>query len=372
MPPSVGHGMAPRDPPLLFQPSFETIPHDEAETQQGLTEAMLSIARKTHADMGHAYRAVHAKAHGYVRARFEVLADLSPSLAQGLFAEPRSYEAILRFSTTPGDILNDNVSTPRGAALKVLGVSGARLPGSEAERTQNYVLGNSPAFQTPTAKSFLKQLKPLAATTGRAEPVKHAISVASRTAEAALEKVGQKSSTLTTLAGQAPTHLLGDSFYSQAALLHGDYFGKVALSPISPELTALSEQPLELSHHPDAIREAIQQYFRGQPAVWELRVQLATNLERMPIEDAATQWSEVESPYLPVARITAAPQGTWSDDLFEFVEDRLAFNPWIGLAAHRPLGSLMRARRPAYAAARAYRARSNDVVIKEPERLPAG
>ena len=358
-------------PPLRFHPSFETIPSDEDEIQHGLTEAMLSIQRKTHHDEGHAFRAVHAKAHGYLKATFEVLPDLAPALAQGLFAEPATYDAILRFSTTPGDILNDNVSSPRGAALKVLGVPGHRLPGSEGESTQNYVLGNSPSFQIGTAAGFLKQLKPLAASTGRAEPVKHVISVLSRNAEAALEMVGGKSATLTTLAGQAPTHLLGDSFFSQAALLHGDYFCKVAISPVSSELVALSERRLDLSGHPDAIRDAIQGYFRACPAVWELRVQLATSLESMPIEDAATQWPEDESPYVPVARITALPQDSWPEAFGEVVEDRLAFNPWTGLAAHRPLGSIMRARRPAYAAARDYRARSNGVEIREPTAIPA-
>ena len=362
--------MAHSSPPLRFHPSFETIPPDEAETQEGLTEAMLSIQRKTHADTGYAHRAVHAKAHGYVRAKFEVLPDLAPSLAQGLYAKPGSYDAVLRFSTTPGDVLNDNISAPRGAALKILGVSGPRLPGSEDDTTQNYVLGNSPSFQIGTAKSFLTQLKPLAATTGRSEPVKHVVSILSRTAEAALEKIGQKSATLTTLAGQATTHLLGDSFYSQAPILHGDYFSKVALSPVSSELMALSERSLDLSGHPDAIRETIQQYFRTLPAVWELRVQLATSIEEMPIEDAAATWPESESPYLPVARITAAAQETWSDSFREFVEDHLGFDPWLGLSAHRPLGSIMRARRPAYAAARAYRARSNDAAITEPVSLP--
>ncbi len=366
------HALSPTFAPLRFDPSFESVPSDEAETQRGLTDAMLSIARRTHADTGHAYRAVHAKAHGYLRARFEVLPGLPPWLAQGLFAEPAVYDAILRFSTTPGDILHDNISVPRGAALKVLGVPGPRLPGSEGETTQNYVLGNSPSFQVATAKSFLRQLKPMAATTGHVAPLKHVVSVLSRTAEAALEMVGQTSATLTTLAGQARTQLLGDSFFSQAALLHGDYFGKVALSPVSADLTALSQKPLDVAGHPDAIRDSIQAYFRARPAVWELRVQLATSIESMPIEDAATLWPESESPYVPVARVSAVPQDTWADDLRDYVEDRLAFNPWTGLAAHRPLGSIMRARRPSYAAARAYRAEGNGVAIDEPAGCPAG
>ena len=363
----------PQDPaPLRFDPSFETIPADEDETQRELTEVMLSIERKTRADTGHAHRAVHAKAHGYLKARFEVLPDLSAPLAQGLFARSAGYDAVLRFSTTPGDILRDDVSTPRGAALKVLGVSGPRLPGSEGDATQNYVLGDSPSFQVGTAQASLKQLTRLAATTGRAEPAKHAISVLSRTGEAALGLVGQTSATLTTLAGQAPTDLLGDSFYSQAALLHGDYYAKVVIAPVSAELVALSGRPLDLSGHPDAIREAVQRFFEACPAEWELRVQLATSLGSMSIEDAAAKWPEDESPYVPVARITAAPQDSWSDALREAVEEHMAFNPWIGLAAHRPLGSIMRARRPAYAAAREYRARANGVEIDEPVQLPGG
>lgn len=357
--------------PLRFQADFETVPEDEGETQEGLTQAMLSIAEKTCADTGRAHRAVHAKAHGYVKASFEVLADLPPPLAQGLFAEPRTYEALLRFSTTPGDILNDNISAPRGAAMKVLGVSGPRLPGSEADTTQNYVLGNSPAFQIGDAAGFLKQLKPLAATTGRVEPLKHVVSMVSRTAEAALEKIGQTSATLTTLAGQAPTHLLGDSFFSQAPLLHGDYYAKVGLFPVSSELTSLSGRDLDLAGHPDAVRDAVEAYFSQFRATWELRVQLATSLEEMPIEDASVVWPETQSLYVAVARVTAEPQASYADAMRDWVEEHSYFSPWVGLAAHRPLGSIMRARRPAYAAARDYRARTNNVEISEPSRILA-
>ena len=352
--------------PLRFDPSFENVPDDEAETQRGLTEAMLAIQRKTHADTGYAHRAVHAKPHGYLKAKFEVLPDLPICLAQGLFERPATYDTILRFSTTPGDVLDDNVSTPRGVALKVLGVSGKRLPGSESDTTQNYVLGNSPSFQVATAAGFLKQLKVLAATTGHAEPVKEALSVISRTTNAGLEKVGLKSATLTTLAGQATTELLGDSFYSQAAILHGDYFAKVVLAPVATELIALSGKALDVSGHPDAIRESIQRYFAALPAVWELRVQLATDIDAMPVEDSATEWPEDESPYVAVARVTASPQQSWSEELWAEIESGLAFNPWIGLAAHRPLGSIMRARKPAYAAAREYRGQANGIRIEEP------
>ena len=91
-----------QNPPLRFDPLFETTPEDEAETQRGLTESMLDIQRKTHADTGYAHRAVHAKAHGYLRARFEVLANLPPELAQGLFATVATYERYPAVQYHPG------------------------------------------------------------------------------------------------------------------------------------------------------------------------------------------------------------------------------------------------------------------------------
>jgi hypothetical protein len=73
-----------------------------------------------------------------------------------LFAQAGTYPVILRLSSTPGDLLDDSVSTPRGLAIKVIGVAGERLPGSEGAVTQDFILINGPAFAAPDAKSFLK------------------------------------------------------------------------------------------------------------------------------------------------------------------------------------------------------------------------
>ncbi len=67
-------------------------------------------------------------------AQLSILDNLPPLLAQGLFAQQGSYAVVLRISTSPGDLLDDKVSTPRGIAMKVLGVAGERLPSSEQDR----------------------------------------------------------------------------------------------------------------------------------------------------------------------------------------------------------------------------------------------
>jgi hypothetical protein len=115
--------------PVRFSPSMERLDADEAKTIQGLIATMRYINEKTFADGGHAIRSVHAKTHGILEGCLEVNADLPSDLAQGLFAKPGRYPIVMRFSTIPGDILDDSVSTPRGLAVKIIGVKGERLSG---------------------------------------------------------------------------------------------------------------------------------------------------------------------------------------------------------------------------------------------------
>jgi hypothetical protein len=95
---------------------------------------------------------------------------------------------------------------------------------------------------------------------------------------------------------------------------------------------------------PNGLREAVTEFFRRNGAEWELRVQLCTDLKAMPVEDASVRWPEERSPYVPVARITALSQVAWGEARSAIVDDWLAFNPLHRLTAHRPIGSIMRAR----------------------------
>jgi hypothetical protein len=120
--------------PVRFNPSMERLDADEAKTIQGLIATMRYIHEKTFADGGHAIRSVHAKTHGILEGCLEVNADLPSDLALGLFATPGRYPVVMRFSTIPGAILDDSASTPRGLAVKIIGVKGERLSGSASGR----------------------------------------------------------------------------------------------------------------------------------------------------------------------------------------------------------------------------------------------
>ncbi len=353
--------------PIPYAPSLERPEPDEAEVTQGIIDQMRKIGETVFKDSGHAERGVHAKSHGLLRGEMRVLDDLPPALAQGLFRKPGTYPVILRLSTNPGDVLDDSVSTPRGLGLKVIGVKGERLPDAPGE-TQDFVMANAPAFVAGTPKAFLKNLKLLAATTDTPQALKKAFSALMRGAEATLETFGARSATLIALGGHPETHILGETFYSQVPIRYGDHVAKVSLRPASPDLQDLAKASLNVNGKPNGLREAVAAYFAEHDAAWDLCVQLNVSAETMPIEDSSVAWSEEESPYVPVARIAVPRQEGWDEARHAAIDDRMAFSPWHGLAAHRPLGAIMRVRKSVYEASARFRAEANGVTLAEPTR----
>ncbi len=353
---------------VAYDPAFEIEEPDEREVADGIVREMRRIIEITKKDYGHGVRTVHAKAHGIITGRFEVLPDLPAELAHGLFSQAKSYPAVLRFSTNPGDILDDSVSVPRGLAVKVLGVEGERLPGSEGEVTQDFVTANGPAFVAPSGAAFLQSLKLLSRTTDTPQALKKGLSTILRGVGSALSAVGLESPTLKSMGGHPATHILGETFFSQAPLLVGPHMGKIQIVPVTEALRALKDERVDVFGRPDALREEVAKFFAEQGGEWELRVQLLTDPQTMPIEDASVIWPEDRSPYVPVARIVIDPQTSWGEERTARLDDELSFSVWHGLAAHRPLGSIMRVRKPAYEMSSTERRRFNGCPLHEPRK----
>ena len=296
-----------------YTPDVEHEEAGEAKVTDDVVKTLRKISETTFKDGGHAIRSVHAKSHGLIEGELEVADGLSPLLAQGLFGKAGRYPVVMRFSTIPGDILGDSVSVPRGLAIKIIGVDGERLPGSEGDVTQDFVLVNGPAFNSPNLKVFDANMKQLALTTDKAEGAKKALSAVLRGTEAVIEALGGESVLVKTLGGTPETHVLGETYYSQAAIRWGDYIAKVSVTPASPELRALTDAPVPARKDRDALRHAVIEHFRTHGGEWDVRAQLCTDLHKMPVENPHKRWSEDESPYLPVGRIVARPQPGWSE-----------------------------------------------------------
>lgn len=352
--------------PLPYDPADDRPEADEAKVTQDLIETLRKIQETTLKDGGHPLRAVHAKSYGIFEGEMRVADDLPPEYAQGIFRPGATHPVVLRLSAIPGDVLDDVITLPRGLSLKVLGVSGPRLPGSEGDTTQDFVLVNGPTFMASSAKQFLANLKLLAATTDRMEGAKKVLSATNRAVESAIEAFGGESATLKAMGGAPMTHPLGDTFFSQGALRYGDYVAKISVAPISPDLVALTDKPVDVHGRPNGFREEVGAHLAKHGGVWELRVQLRTREKDMPVNDPSKLWSTDDSPYVPVARITVAPQPGWSPARAEAVDDALSFSPWHGVEAHRPLGSIMRVRKDTYEASAAFRGEARGCPIHEP------
>lgn len=354
--------------PLRYDPLFETFEEGEATTTGELLETFLKMETTMADHTGHAMRSVHAKSHGLLHGQLKVLESLPPQLAQGLFARPRSYPVLMRLSSTPAEELPDNVSTPRGLAIKVMDVPGERLPGSEGDNTQDFVMINGPTFGRPDARHFLKDLKLVALTTDKSPGGKQFLSALLRGTEKVIEALGGESGTLKAMGGHPQTHPLGETFFIQLPILYGEYMAKLCVAPVSPALMALTNAPLEMAGKPDAMRDAVGSFFAqlDAPAEWEVRVQLCTDITSMPIETASVAWPEDVSPFIAVARITVGQHAALSPERAHAADDNLAFSPWHGVAAHRPLGSVMRVRKAVYEGSANFRGQRNGCPMREP------
>lgn len=355
--------------PLKYRPTYEVLECAEAVHRENLQRVLRKISETTYIHSEHATRSVHAKSHGLISAEMEVYDHLPEVLAQGLFASPKQLPLVMRFSTVSGDMRYDKASVPRDLAIKIVGVEGERLHGSEDETTQDFLLVNAPAFLAASARQFLSNLKLLAVTQDVTPNLKAMLSKILQGTTQLIESLGKHHALLEGSNPPPQVNMLGETYYSQTPILYGGYMAKVALVPVAPALTALTNMPVDFKFATDELRKSIVDFFIANTAVWELRIQLCTDIAKMPIEGSSVVWSEDVSPYLPVAKITAKPQIAWSPYRSHIVDDGMTFSPWHGIQSHRPLGSFMRFRKLTYELSKNLRARERRACVTEPTDL---
>ena len=91
--------------------------------------------------------------------------------------------------------------------------------------------------------------------------------------------------------------------------------------------------------------------------VFDFLVQFYVDEKRTPIEDTSVLWKPEDSQFVRVARLQIARcdlNDARTNQLSEKI-NQLSFSPWHTTEDHRPLGSVMRARKVAYAASAALR-----------------
>jgi hypothetical protein len=157
-----------------------------------------------------------------------------------------------------------------------------------------------------------------------------------------------------------PASLLQTAYYSGAAHRLGPrQYVKHALRP------CVRSRPPRQDRTADMLRASLREELGTADACFDLLVQLQVPGRNMPVEDPAVTWSEKDSPFLPVARVTVPRQSFDSPEQLGFCE-ALSFTPWHSLPEHEPVGGLNRVRRAVYLELSRYRHAENGTPRAEP------
>ena len=295
-------------------------------------------------------RQQHPKQHGCVRAEFTIAPDLPEKLRVGLFREPRTYPAWIRFSNSSS--FTDPQGNAHGMAIKLLDVDGTKLLDAEKDaRTQDFLLVDYPVFIIRTAADYLEFFRTTLKAPGRL-PMSFFFP--------RLDPRTWRLRELRLLLAVRRLHIanpLTTQYWSMSAYQFGSQAVKYAAKPLS-----LPQSQPPKSAGRDYLREAMAADLRTKPAQFAFMVQFQTDARRMPIEDLTV---ECTSPFHQVATITI-PQQTFDSDAQMAFGEQLSFTPWHCLPEHRPLGGLNRVRKVVYEASSGRRHTLNGVPRGEP------
>ena len=289
-------------------------------------------------------RDAHPKHHGIVRATFEVLPDLPPALARGLFATHDKYEAYVRFSNGSPEVIDgalppDNRPDSRGMAIKLLGVKGPKLMPDEG-LTHDFVLASHEVFFTRDLDDYLRFLSTPRQNLPAAFPLLFA-------------------------SFKLHDNPLSTRYFSQTPYALGaDQVVKYVAVPMEPQETA---QPFVLAEgdprhsQPHFLKEAMAAHLLAREAVFDFHVQFKP--EAANVDNATEPWS---TELHKVARITIPVQVFATERQNQFAE-RISFSPWHCLETHRPLGSINLTRRAVYIKASTKRHDNLKELAREPD-----
>lgn len=309
----------------------EQIAADEEARFAGYAEQFAAMQRTKSARYGSG-RALHRRQQLGLQATLDVLAGLPAHAAQGLFARAHRYPAWVRLSNGGADKAPDAKPDVRGFSFAVQGVKGESALGGPA-REQGFTLIQHPAFAFARVDEFVG----LAVHASHGLPALLKYLVGRYGLAGGLGQMKKLARTF----GKPFRGFAAESFHSAAPIACGPYAARVRLRPSEPQ-----PRPARGTAWADDMAQRL----RAGALTYELQLQFFTDEAVTPIEDASVDWPEAAAPYLTVARLNLLQQDPDSADgqALSARTEAAVFDPWAALAAHRPLGEVMRARKVVY------------------------
>jgi hypothetical protein len=296
-------------------------------------------------------RGGNTKTHGIVRGEFIVHDGLPENLRRGIYAQPHTYRAWVRFSG-PGPYITPDIDDVgfMSISIKLMGVPGPKLM-DEEKFTLDMFGVSTPTFVTPDTK-----------------------------ANAQLQIESVKNASIFYFLNFHRSHVLdfimqGLWIKTQSSPFEAPYFSCVpyllgegqamqySVWPKTKKRTPIPRLPFRPPD--DYLRDAMIASLAQEDVEFDIRLQLQTDPHLMPIENNAVLWPEKLSPRISAATLRIPRQTFNSPAQMEFAK-RLSYNPWHCIAEHRPLGNQSRARRRMYGELSKLRHTMNDVPHYEP------
>ena len=296
-----------------------------AEVLPKITAIQQTVAARQNAKVR---RAFHNKGDP-VRIALKIADDLPVSLRAGFLKPGAAYDGFGRFSRSQSYSREDKSLDERGFAFRVKTEDGP----------QDVVLSNTPVSFASDPVTFVKAGEIFANSNVLTAPFKLAQEfgpwVGFGIAKNLLFKTPDRKISFTS-----------QRYWSRVPfqLGPGPVAVKIILVPVPDvEVRASGNGPAFLMEH-------LTEELRQGEKMYKVCVQLFVDENKTPIEDAAKEWKEQDSPLIPIGQLVILQQDLDGEDakvLAGRVENTEGFNPW-NTTHLRPLGSMNRARKEAY------------------------
>jgi catalase len=336
---------------------LEQVPDGEAKAIDDIrAQALDKLAKRyPEAQQTLVRRDAHAKAHGCVKATFEVDADIPSDLRVGTFFQPgQRFKTLIRFSNGAFEPGPDSGGDGRGMAIKIIDADPVANATPRGRGPHDILMINYPAFFSRNALDY-KVFADAGGLTGDTMALFWYFVWGMRPAGMTVAvKITQ----------QKMASPLAAQYYSMAPFLYGE--GRaVKYSARTCPGSAMTGGGVP-RNGPNFLREALWAQLSLAPACFELMVQ--DRKGTMDVEDVVPTWSEPDSPFRRIGKIEIPASQTNTSQRDEACEN-LNFNPWNSPPEQRPLGSINRLRRAVYEAISAYRHSRNKTSPPEPATL---
>ena len=310
---------------------LEIVPNGEAADIERVAQMQLDIMKR---DQDPSKRGQHPKQQALLRGVLEVSEKVPDSMRAGVFAKPRRFDALVRFST--GLLPKDSDPQAHGCAIKLLDV-----PGSPTG-TQDFIMLDGSTFFIRDVADYTAFF----AAVGEGCPQSF---FADHRKEFGLQQAFN-----VVIASHVERQ-----YWAELPIAMGEGAGRLTLIP---DVSNSAGRPAVTSS--DGLRDALEDFFVTQQreATYTFGIQPYVDETTTPIEDATSVWGTA---FENVATLTIPPQDFTAPEQYEFCE-HLSYTPWHCHPDHQPLGGIQRCRKRVYEESQKLRHGLNDAEDREP------